>query len=94
VHNSPSGARHPRARPDLTFRPEAGQLTLRDRQGATARRLSLIGALVWTYCDGLHDAETIARHVSRDLPEAGDPSAVRASVARLLDQFTQDGMLA
>ncbi len=84
----------PRARPDLTFRPEAGQLALRDRAGAVARRLNLVGALVWTCCDGRHDAEAIARLVVRALPDAGAASAVRADVNRLLDQFSRDGMLA
>jgi len=94
VHNSPPSPRHPRARADLTFRPEAGQFALRDPQGTTARCLTLVGALVWTCCDGRHDAEAIAQRVSLALPEAGDPAAVQASVNRLLAQLSQDGMLA
>jgi hypothetical protein len=92
--HSPSPSPRPRARRDLTFGAEAGQLALRDRAGATARRLSLLDALVWTYCDGRHDVRAIARHVSAALPEAGDHSAVQAAVASLLAQLAREGMLA
>jgi len=69
-------------------------LALRDRAGATARRLSLLDALVWTYCDGRHDARAIARHVSAALPEAGDDSAIESTVASLLAQLAREGMVA
>jgi hypothetical protein len=94
VHNFSSTPPRPRARGDLTFGADAGQLALRDRAGATARRLSLLDALVWTYCDGRHDARAIARHVSAALPEAGDDSAIESAVASLLAQFAREGMVA
>jgi Coenzyme PQQ synthesis protein D (PqqD) len=91
VHNSPRTQRYPRARPDLTFRPVEGHFTLTDRTGAQTERLSLVAALVWTYCDGRHDPDTIAEAVARDLPEAGDD--VQARVTALLARFASQGMV-
>jgi hypothetical protein len=91
VQKSPRRARYPRARADLTFRPIGGQFALTDRAGAQADQLSLIAALVWTYCDGRHAPDAIAEAVARELPEAGEDMPAR--VAALLARFTSQGML-
>lgn len=91
VHKSPLKPQYPRARPDLTFRPAGGQLALTDRTGTQTERLSLIAALVWTYCDGRHAPETIAAEVARELPDAGED--VQARVSALLAQFASRGIL-
>jgi hypothetical protein len=91
VQKSPRTSPFPRARPDLTFRPVEGHLALTDRSGTHTERLSLIAALVWTYCDGHHDPETIAAEVARELPDAGED--VQARVASLLAQFASRGIL-
>jgi coenzyme PQQ synthesis protein D (PqqD) len=91
VHNSPRTKHYPRARPDLTFRSVEGQFALTDRAGTHTERLSLVAALVWTYCDGRHDPDTIADAVARDLPEAGHD--VQARVTALLAQFASQGMV-
>ena len=91
MHNSPRTKHYPRARPDLTFRPVEGHFALTDRAGVHTERLSLVAALVWTYCDGRHDPDTIAEAVARDLPEAGDD--VQARVTALLAQFASQGMV-
>jgi hypothetical protein len=90
VYNSPRTKHYPRARPDLTFRPVEGHFALTDRAGAQTERLSLVAALVWTYCDGRHDRDAIAEAVARELPAASvDVQALRA----LLAQFVRQGMV-
>jgi hypothetical protein len=91
VHNSPRTKHYPRARPDLTFRPVEGHFALTDRAGTQSERLSLVAALVWTYCDGRHDPDAIAEAVARELPEAGND--VPARVTALLAQFARQGMV-
>jgi hypothetical protein len=84
----------PRARADLTFRPVGSAFALYDRAGRAAQTLNLTAALVWTDCDGRHDAEAIAAAVARDLPDAGGLDAMEHRVALLLAQFAARGMLA
>lgn len=91
MYNSPRTRHYPRARPDLTFRPVDGDFALTDRSGAQTERLSLVAALVWTYCDGRHDPATIAEAVARELPDAGED--VQDRVAALLAQFARQGMV-
>jgi hypothetical protein len=91
VHNSPRTKHYPRARPDLTFRPVEGSFALTDRAGAQTERLSLVAALVWTYCDGRHDPDAIAEAVARELPEAADD--VQARVTALLAQFARQELV-
>jgi hypothetical protein len=85
--------RYPRARPDLTFRPVGGHFALTDRAGTAAEMLNLTAALVWTYCDGRHDPDAIAKAVASDLPDAGDTRVVEARVVALLAQFARQGIL-
>ena len=82
---------YPRARTDLTFRPVEGQFALTDRAGAQTDRLTLIAALVWTYCDGRHAADAIAEAVARELPDAGED--VPARVTALLARFASQGIV-
>jgi hypothetical protein len=82
---------YPRARTDLTFRPLQGQFALADRAGALSERLSLVAALVWTYCDGRHAPDAIAAAVARELPDAGED--VHQRVRALLDRFASQGMV-
>ena len=91
MQNSPRTAHYPRARPDLTFRPVEGHFALTDRAGAQTDRLTLIAALVWTYCDGRHAADAIAEAVARELPDAGED--VPARVTALLARFASQGIV-
>ena len=84
-------SRYPRARADLTFRPVEGQFALTDRTGCQTDRLTLLAALVWTYCDGRHAPDAIAEAVARELPDAEADTPAR--VAALLARFTDQGML-
>jgi Coenzyme PQQ synthesis protein D (PqqD) len=87
VQKSPRSGHFPRARPDLTFRPVGGDFALTDRAGAQTERLSLVAAIVWTYCDGRHAPEAIAEAVARELPEAAD------DVETLLARFARQGIV-
>ena len=91
MQNSPRKARYPRARPDLTFRPVDGHFVLTDRAGTQAERLTLMAALVWTYCDGHHPPEVIAQAIARELPEPGED--LQARVTALLALFTRQGIV-
>jgi hypothetical protein len=91
VHNSQRTKHYPRARSHLTFRPVEGHFALTDLAGPQTERLTLVAALVWTYCDGRHDPEAIAEAVARELPEAGDD--VRARVTAFLAQVVSQGMV-
>jgi hypothetical protein len=93
VQNHAHG-RYPRARTDLTFRPVGGHFALTDRAGTAAEILNLTAALVWTYCDGRHDPDAIARAVASELPDSEDTRDVQARVVALLAQFARQGMLA
>jgi hypothetical protein len=50
-----------------------------------------MAALVWTYCDGRHDRDAIAKAVAHELPDAGGD--VQARVTALLAQFVRQGMV-
>jgi hypothetical protein len=91
VHKFPRTALYPRARPDLTFRPVEGHFALADRAGTLSERLSLVAALVWTYCDGRHAPDAIAAAVARELPDAGED--VHERVGALLARFASQGMV-
>jgi hypothetical protein len=84
--------RYPRARADLRFQPAPSGLALADAQGRQSGPLSLLAALVLTYCDGRHEPHRIADAVAGAIA-ASDPAAVRADVERALDRFAHDGML-
>ena len=91
MQNSLRRARYPRARADLTFRPVEGHFALTDRAGAQTELLTLAAALVWTYCDGRHAPEAIAKAIARALPEAAEDASER--VAALLSRFRSKGIL-
>jgi hypothetical protein len=70
-----------------------GRLAL-GSEGHPSRPVEFAHALVLTYCDGRHDARSIARAVAGSLTdEAGPPDAVQADVERILSGFDQDGLL-
>jgi hypothetical protein len=93
MHKRPRKSAYPRGRRDLTLRPVDGEFRLYDASGRRAEPLSLRAALIWTYCDGQHHVEAIARALLGNLPEPGDPDAVRQEVTLALDQFAAQGLL-
>jgi hypothetical protein len=84
---------YPRGRRDLTLRPADGEFSLYDASGRRAEPMSLRAALIWTYCDGQHHIDAITQALVGNLPESGDPDAVRREVNRALDQFAAHGLL-
>ena len=84
---------YPCGRRDLTLRPVDGQFSLYDASGRRAEPLSLSAALIWTYCDGQHHVNAITQALKGNLPETGDPDAIRREVAVALDRFAAQGLL-
>ena len=93
MQNSSTRRRYPRARPDLRFISVGGRLAL-GADGRPSRPVEFAHALVLTYCDGRHDAQSIAHAVAGSLTDdAADRDAVQADVERILRGFDQDGLL-
>lgn len=84
--------RYPRARTDLRFHSVAGGLALHDDSGPRAERLDFTAALVLTYCDGRHDAGSIAEAVAGTVSTA-NRDALRADVQRIIQAFAKDGLV-
>ncbi|MGE5231905.1 MAG: PqqD family protein [Deltaproteobacteria bacterium] len=84
--------RYPTARTDLRFHSVAGGLALHDDSGPRAERLDFTAALVLTYCDGRHDAGSIAEAVAGSLSHT-DRSTLRADVQRIIQAFAKDGLV-
>jgi hypothetical protein len=94
VQNSPPARRrYPRARPELRFLSVGGRLVL-GADGRPSRPVEFAQALVLTYCDGRHDARSIANAVAGSLTDApAPPDTVQADVERILSGFDRDGLL-
>ena len=93
MQNSRARRRYPRARPDLRFTSVGGGLAL-GADGRPSRPVEFAQALVLTYCDGRHDARSIAHAVAGTLSaEPGRADAVEADVERILTGFDRDGLL-
>ncbi len=88
----PRRRRYPRARTDLRFRSVAGGLALHDDSGPRAEHLDFTAALVLTYCDGRHDAGSIAEAVAGSLSNR-NRDALRADVQRIIQAFAKDGLV-
>jgi hypothetical protein len=94
VQNStPARRRYPRARPDLRFVSAGGTLAL-GANGRPSRPVEFAHALVLTYCDGRHDARSIADAVAGTLSrDAAGAGSVQADVEQILHGFDRDGLL-
>lgn len=93
-NSPPARRRYPRARPDLRFVSVGGALAL-GAAGRPSRPVEFAHALVLTYCDGRHDARSIAHAVAGTLSADATtaPDAVQADVERILQGFDRDGLL-
>ncbi len=79
----------PRARSDIVFRRVGGDWALFDPEGQRLHVLNLTAALVWSFCTGEHDVETIEAHVRRAFgDEVADPD-----VQQVLADFRQARLL-
>ena len=62
--------------------------------GRPSRPVEFAHALVLTYCDGRHDARSIADAVAGSLSrDVAGADSVQADVERILRGFDQDGLL-
>lgn len=67
-------------------------MALHDDSGPRAERLDFTAALVLTYCDGRHDAGSIAEAVAGSLTH-DDRDTLRADVQRIIQAFAKDGLV-
>lgn len=92
-NSQPARRRYPRARPELRFISVGGRLAL-GADGRPSRPVEFAQALVLTYCDGRHDARSIAHAVAGSLTDApAPPHTVQADVEQILSGFDRDGLL-
>ena len=92
-NSPPTRRRYPRARPELRFISAGGRLAL-GADGRPSRPVEFVQALVLTYCDGRHDARSIAHAVAGSLTDTpAPPDSVQADVERILSGFDRDGLL-
>jgi hypothetical protein len=52
-----------------------------------------VAALVLTYCDGRHDARSIADAVAGSLGDAESADTIRADVHRIIATFAREGIV-
>ena len=81
----------PQARPDVeTHVLPDGSCLLFDPVSSEGLALSLVGALVWDYCDGALTNDEIADEIAALTPE--NPG-LRDEVLQFLKEFTRNGLL-
>ena len=68
-----------------------GGLVLFHGQGALILTLNPTGALIWEYCDGTHDVDTIAAQLRDVFPAAAD---AERDVRSLLGRLCEAGLIA
>jgi hypothetical protein len=82
----------PRARPDVALRRVGSEWVLFDAARDRAHVLNLTAAVVWTFCDGAHEPDTMAEAIAADIP-APDPARIRGDVEDVLRRFATEGLL-
>jgi len=83
----------PVARTDVLLRRVGNEWVLFDAANGRAHVLNLTAAVVWTYCDGSHASQEIADAITREVPDAPSPAAIRADVGVVLKRFADEGLL-
>ena len=86
--------RTPHARDDVVFRALAREWVLYDPEQRKLHVLNATAALVWSLCDGDHDAAAIANEIAETLREPPSHDAVRQDVDQAILTFARAGLLA
>lgn len=84
----------PRVRDDVVFRALAREWVLYDPKQQELHVLNATAALVWTLCDGDHDATAIAHEIAETLREPPSHDAVQQDVDEAILTFARAGLLA
>ena len=82
----------PTARTDVTLRRVGSEWVLFDPRHDRAHVLNLTAAVVWTYCDGLHDAKEMAAAIAEELPDT-TAVAITGDIDQVLHRFSSEGLL-
>jgi hypothetical protein len=83
---------HPTARGDVQLRRVGSEWVLFDARQDRAHVLNQSAAIVWTFCDGRHDRDDIARAIAAELQEL-PAAAIRADIEQVLRRFMAEGLL-
>lgn len=89
----PPRRRTPRWRDDVVFRPLGDDFALYDPASQRLHVLNLTAALVWSYCDGLNDADGIARGVADAYGHIPPGCDLLTQIEQVLSRFRDEGLL-
>lgn len=81
----------PTAREDVLLRRVGSEWVLFDARRDQAHVLNLTAAVVWTYCDGLHDTGDIADAIAREVEGTRAPAIVE-DIQAVLRRFAAEGL--
>ena len=82
----------PHARDDVQLRRVGSEWILFDARHDRAHILNQTAALVWTWCDGAHAPDDIARAIAGELKDA-PAEAIRDDIEQVLRRFAHEGLL-
>jgi len=83
---------YPRTKLTLKAEELGSELLVYDEERRLYHLLNPTARLVWQLCDGVHDADGIAREVARHYPSV-DPGRIRDDVERTLRTFSENGLI-
>jgi hypothetical protein len=89
--SAPEG--RPERREDVIFRSLADEWVAYDPATGMLHVLNLTAALVWSHCDGEHDAGAIVAAVRAAFEPPPDEVRVRRDVGEALGTFARKGLL-
>ncbi|HWO88138.1 MAG TPA: PqqD family protein [Gemmatimonadales bacterium] len=80
------------ARTDVALRRVGSEWVLFDSRSDRAHVLNLTAAVVWTYCDGAHDPDTMAAAIAEATGSTA-PEAIRSDIEAVIRRFALEGLL-
>lgn len=83
---------HPTARGDVLLRRVGSEWVLFDARQDRAHVLNQSAAIVWTFCDGRHNRDDIARAIAAELKDLS-AETIRADIDQVLSRFSGEGLL-
>ena len=83
---------HPAARTDVTLRRVGSEWILFDARQDRAHVLNQTAAIVWTWCDGAHSPDDIARAIAAEIQDV-TAEAIRGDIEAVLRRFAHEGLL-
>ena len=88
----PATGQRPDARGDVQLRRVGSEWILFDARQDRAHVLNHTAAIVWTYCDGTHEPDDMARAIAAELKDVS-ADAIRGDINQVLRRFANEGLL-